>query len=97
MTALELDQTTDVPGHHKVRVEPRAHPRRIPRALAPRPDANHSAERRGLWRPCTTASVNLVGGGSAGNIAADRCRAQFEFRSFASVDPNKVRAPIQTF
>jgi acetylornithine deacetylase len=47
--------------------------------------------------PYTTASVNLVDGGSAGSIVADRCRAQFEFRSLASVDPNEVRARIQRY
>ena len=45
--------------------------------------------------PYSTASVNLVGGGTAGNIVADLCRAQFEFRSIGSVDPFQVRARIQ--
>ncbi len=47
--------------------------------------------------PYTTASVNLVDGGSAGNIVADLCRAQFEFRALAAVDPNEVRARIQAY
>lgn len=47
--------------------------------------------------PYTTASVNLVDGGIAGNIVADRCMAQFEFRSIGSVDPNEVRARIQAY
>ena len=47
--------------------------------------------------PYTTASVNLVNGGTAGNIVADRCIAQFEFRSIGSVDPNAVRARIQAY
>jgi acetylornithine deacetylase len=47
--------------------------------------------------PYTTASVNLVDGGTAGNIVADRCRAQFEFRSIGSVDPTAVRARIQAY
>lgn len=47
--------------------------------------------------PYTTASVNLVDGGTAGNIVADRCRAQFEFRSLAAVHPDKVRARIQAY
>lgn len=36
-------------------------------------------------------------GGSAGNIVADRCRAEFEFRSIASVDSTVVRARIQAY
>ncbi len=47
--------------------------------------------------PYTTASVNLVDGGTAGNIVADRCTAQFEFRSIAAVDPIQVRARIQAY
>jgi acetylornithine deacetylase len=47
--------------------------------------------------PYTTASVNLVDGGTAGNIVADRCMAQFEFRGIGSVDPNEVRARIQAY
>ena len=47
--------------------------------------------------PYTTASVNLVNGGTAGNIVADRCTAQFEFRSIGSVDPGEVRARIQSY
>ena len=47
--------------------------------------------------PYTTASVNLVDGGTAGNIVADRCRAEFEFRSISAVDPNKLRARIQAY
>jgi len=47
--------------------------------------------------PYTTASVNLVNGGTACNIVADRCTAQFEFRSIGSVNPNEVRARIQNF
>jgi acetylornithine deacetylase len=47
--------------------------------------------------PYTTASVNLVDGGTAGNIVADRCRAEFEFRSIGSVSPAKVRARIQAY
>jgi acetylornithine deacetylase len=47
--------------------------------------------------PYTTASVNLVNGGTAGNIVADLCTAQFEFRSIASVDPRQVRARIQAY
>lgn len=47
--------------------------------------------------PYTTTSVNLVEGGTAGNIVADRCTAQFEFRSIGSVDPNQVRARIQAY
>jgi acetylornithine deacetylase len=47
--------------------------------------------------PYTTISVNLVDGGTAGNIVADRCTAQFEFRSIAAVDPIQVRARIQAY
>ena len=47
--------------------------------------------------PYTTASVNLVNGGTAGNIVADRCTAQFEFRSIGSVNPNEVRTRIQAY
>src|SRR5664280_2628772 len=47
--------------------------------------------------PYTTASVNLVDGGTAGNIVADRCRAQFEFRSIGAVDPTRLRARIQAY
>jgi acetylornithine deacetylase len=47
--------------------------------------------------PYTTASVNLVDGGTAGNIIADRCIVQFEFRGIGSVDPRKVRARIQAY
>jgi acetylornithine deacetylase len=47
--------------------------------------------------PYTTASVNLVNGGTAGNIVADRCTAQFEFRSIGSINPNAVRARIQAY
>jgi len=47
--------------------------------------------------PYTTASVNLVDGGTAGNIVADRCRAEFEFRSIGSVSATKVRARIQAY
>src|ERR1019366_4867811 len=47
--------------------------------------------------PYTTASVNLVDGGTAGNTVADRCRAEFEFRSIGSVSPAKVRARIQAY
>jgi acetylornithine deacetylase len=47
--------------------------------------------------PYTTASVNVVDGGTAANIVADRCRAEFEFRSIGSVDPAKVRARIQAY
>jgi acetylornithine deacetylase len=41
--------------------------------------------------------VNVVDGGTAGNIVADRCRAEFEFRSIGSVDPAGVRARIQAY
>jgi acetylornithine deacetylase len=47
--------------------------------------------------PYTTTSVNLVEGGTAGNIVADRCTAQFEFRSIGSVEPDQVRARIQAY
>ena len=47
--------------------------------------------------PYTTASVNLVDGGTAGNIVADRCRAEFEFRSIGAVDPTRLRARIQAY
>lgn len=47
--------------------------------------------------PYTTTSVNLVEGGTAGNIVADRCTAHFEFRSIGSVDANQVRARIQAY
>jgi acetylornithine deacetylase len=47
--------------------------------------------------PYTTASVNLVDGGTAGNIVADRCRAEFEFRGIGSVSPIEVRARIQAY
>jgi acetylornithine deacetylase len=41
--------------------------------------------------------VNLVDGGTAGNIVADRCTAQFEFRSTTAVEPSRVRARIQAY
>jgi acetylornithine deacetylase len=47
--------------------------------------------------PYTTASVNVVDGGTAANIVADRCRAEFEFRSIGSVDPGEVLARIQAY
>jgi acetylornithine deacetylase len=47
--------------------------------------------------PYTTASVNTITGGVAGNIVADRCQVEFEFRSISAVDPNVVRARIQTY
>lgn len=47
--------------------------------------------------PYTTASVNRITGGTAENIVADRCRIEFEFRSISSVNPDDVRARIQTF
>jgi len=47
--------------------------------------------------PYTTASVNTITGGVAGNIIADRCQVEFEFRSISAVDPNVVRARIQTY
>jgi acetylornithine deacetylase len=47
--------------------------------------------------PYTTASVNVIDGGIAGNTVPDRCRIQFEFRSIGSVDPEDVRARIQSY
>lgn len=47
--------------------------------------------------PYTTATVNLVEGGTAANIVADRCRAEFEFRTIGAVDPSKLRARIQAY
>jgi hypothetical protein len=47
--------------------------------------------------PYTTASVNRVTGGMAENIVADRCQVGFEFRTISSVDPQDVRARIQTY
>lgn len=40
--------------------------------------------------PYTTASVNQVAGGIAGNTVADRCDVVFEFRSIGAVDPQAV-------
>jgi acetylornithine deacetylase len=45
--------------------------------------------------PYSTASVNVVAGGIAGNTVADLCLVQFEFRTIASVDPRAVRSRIQ--
>lgn len=47
--------------------------------------------------PYTTASVNTITGGVAENIVPDRCQVKFEFRSISAVDPNEVRARIQTY
>lgn len=47
--------------------------------------------------PYSTASVNLVAGGTAANIVADRCTAQLEFRSIGSADPHQIRSRIQLY
>lgn len=47
--------------------------------------------------PCTTASVNLVEGGIAGNTVADRCVFQFEFRSISAVNADELRDRIQAY
>ncbi|GAB49459.1 acetylornithine deacetylase [Mobilicoccus pelagius] len=40
--------------------------------------------------PYTTASVNLVSGGIAGNTVPDRCSVQLEFRSIGADDPEEI-------
>jgi len=47
--------------------------------------------------PYTTAGVNLIAGGVAGNTVPDRCTIQLDFRTVGSVDPGEVRASIQDF
>ena len=47
--------------------------------------------------PFTTASVNLVDGGIAGNTVADLCTVQMEFRSIADVDPQEVLGRIRAY
>ena len=47
--------------------------------------------------PFTTASVNLVDGGIAGNTVADLCTVQMEFRSIAEVDPQEVLGRIRAY
>jgi acetylornithine deacetylase len=44
--------------------------------------------------PFTTASVNIVNGGIAGNIVPDLCTVQLEFRTISAVDPHKVLGRI---
>jgi acetylornithine deacetylase len=46
--------------------------------------------------PHTTASVNVVHGGIAGNTVADRCHVQFEFRTLGADDPAEVLARIES-
>ena len=45
--------------------------------------------------PHTTASVNVVHGGIAGNTVADRCHVQFEFRTVGADDPAEILASIK--
>jgi acetylornithine deacetylase len=45
--------------------------------------------------PHTTASVNVVHGGIAGNTVADRCHVQFEFRTVGADDPAEILARIE--
>ena len=45
--------------------------------------------------PHTTASVNVVQGGIAGNTVADRCHVQFEFRTVGADDPAEILAGIE--
>ncbi|WP_114558589.1 acetylornithine deacetylase [Desertihabitans aurantiacus] len=40
--------------------------------------------------PASTASVNIVHGGIAGNTVPDRCRIELEFRTIDAVDPQQV-------
>jgi acetylornithine deacetylase len=47
--------------------------------------------------PYTTASVNVIDGGTAGNVVADRCRVELEFRTIGAVDPSKVCARIRAY
>lgn len=43
----------------------------------------------------STASVNIVEGGIAGNTVPDRCRVQLEFRTIGAVDPREVLARLR--
>jgi acetylornithine deacetylase len=45
--------------------------------------------------PHTTASVNVVQGGIAGNTVADRCHVQFEFRTLGADDPQEILGRIE--
>jgi acetylornithine deacetylase len=45
--------------------------------------------------PHTTASVNVVQGGIAGNTVAERCHVQFEFRTVGADDPQEVLDRIE--
>ena len=45
--------------------------------------------------PHTTASVNIVKGGIAGNTVADTCHVQFEFRTIGGDDPRAILEAIE--
>jgi acetylornithine deacetylase len=45
--------------------------------------------------PHTTASVNIVKGGIAGNTVADTCHVQFEFRTIGGDDPRAILKTIE--
>lgn len=45
--------------------------------------------------PCTTASVNMVSGGTANNIVPQRCEVTCEFRTIGAVDPADVIADVR--
>jgi acetylornithine deacetylase len=47
--------------------------------------------------PFTTASVNMIAGGIAGNTVADLCTVQMEFRSIAAVDAHEVLGRIRAY
>ena len=47
--------------------------------------------------PFTTASVNVIEGGIAGNTVADLCTVQMEFRSIAAVDAHEVLGRIRAY